>query len=292
MKQLITIFYITFLLGTTNLQAQNYIPMAVDSAVWLKGYNRDIDGNFTRYEMEFTNGDTIVNGIHYYKVYGQGSHSSQVSKDSFRLRMLIRDSPATKIVNGIVLNNPNILCPTLVDIPLFNFNPFFHPIHGGAIVTNCNGVYYNLFQIDTINIYGMDRRRFTMDFGSWIEGVGSSTGGVNPVVGGSGELVDYCRGTPNDCGAYAWVNTKDIRTYQNGKLYPNPAHHQARLELEEYINNGQIRIYNLLGQLQSEQLFVGQEAVLEVGDYEKGIYMVQVFDGGELVFGEKLVVSE
>ena len=67
MKQLITIFYITFLLGITNLQAQNYIPMAVDSAVWLIGHSPDIAGNYTTYTMEFTNGDTIVNNVHYYK---------------------------------------------------------------------------------------------------------------------------------------------------------------------------------------------------------------------------------
>jgi hypothetical protein len=138
----------------------------------------------------------------------------------------------------------------------------------------------------------MDRRRFAVDFGYWIEGIGSYSLGLNPLTGAGYDLVEYCRGTPSDCGAYAWVKTKDIRTSQNGKLYPNPAQYQARLELEEYINHGRVLIYNLLGQLQSEQYFEGQEATLDVRNYEKGIYMVQVFDGNKLVYGEKLVVAE
>jgi hypothetical protein len=291
MKQLITILYITFLLGITNLQGQNYIPMAVDSAVWLIGHSPDIAGNYTTYTMEFTNGDTIVNNVHYYKVYSQGSHSSQNPRHLLRLKMLIRDNITTHTVHGIIIPDDVSSCPTLVDIPLFDFNPYINTNQGSTNVINCHGV-NAVFHIDTVNVYGMDRRRFTMEFGGWLEGVGSYNQGLNPLNGGSSELVDYCRGTPSDCGAYAWVKTKDIRTYQNGKLYPNPAQHQARLELEEYINHGRVLIYNLLGQLQSEQYFEGQEAVLEVGDYEKGIYMVQVFDGNKLVYGEKLVVAE
>jgi hypothetical protein len=291
MKQLTTIFYITFLLGILNLQGQNYIPMAVDSAVWLIGRNQNpMTGEFASYAMEFTNGDTIVNNVHYYKVYGQDSHSGQILRDSFRLKMLIRDEISTHAVYGIIIPDDISSCPNLVDIRLFDFNPFLFPSQGLATAANCLGN-NEVFYIDTINIYGMDRRRFTMHFGNWIEGIGGDTQGLNPLNGGSSVLVDYCRGTPGDCGAYAWVKTKDIRTYQNGKLYPNPAHHQARLELEEYINHGRVLIYNLLGQLQSEQYFEGQEAVLDVRNYEKGIYMVQVFDKEKLVFGEKLVVN-
>jgi hypothetical protein len=290
MKQLITILYITFLLGITNLQGQNYIPTAVDSAVWLIGHSPDIAGNYTTYTMEFTNGDTIVNNVHYYKVYSQGSHSSQNPRHSLRLKMLIRDEISTHTVHGIIIPYDVSSCPILVDIRLFDFNPFLFPNQGLATAANCHGN-TQIFYIDTINIYGMDRRRFSMDFSNWIEGIGSGSNGLNPLNGGSSVLVDYCRGTPGDCGAYAWVKTKDIRTYQNGKLYPNPAHHQARLELEEYINHGRVLIYNLLGQLQSEQYFEGQEAVLDVRNYEKGIYMVQVFDKEKLVFGEKLVVN-
>jgi hypothetical protein len=278
-------------LGITNLQGQNYIPTALDSAVWFFAGNYNFStGEHESFGIEFTRGDTIVNNVHYYKVY------SLSDSEPLRLKMLIRDNIFTHTVHAIFMPHDIFTdCTPLVDVPLFDFSPFIANQISNQVVgtaTGCDGITYNVYSVDTINIYGKDRRRFELDNKFWIEGIGNSYAGLSPgAVSNPYFGFHYCRGTPEDCGAYIFLNSKDIRTYQNGKLYPNPAQHQTRLELEEYIHHGRVLIYNLLGQLQSEQYFEGQEATLDVRNYEKGIYMVQVFDKEKLVFGEKLVVN-
>ena len=59
-----------------------------------------------------------------------------------------------------------------------------------------------------------------------------------------------------------------------------------------YLDNGKIQVFNLLGQLQQEQYFNGQEATLDVSQLSEGMYMIQVFENEQLVFGEKLFVIE
>ena len=258
--------------------------MAVDSAVWKLSCNYDpLTGQYQDHSTSFIDGDTIINNISYHKVY-----SLSTLFYGKRLSLLIRDNIFTNTVHGIYLDSILPPCTPFSDVVLFDFNSF---VTAGTQVSNCEGI-YDVFQVDTINIYGMDRRVFYMNFGNWIEGVGSNSTALYPGHSSNCTLVNYCRGTPEDCGAYAWVSTKDIRSYQTGKLYPNPTRTQSRLELEAYLENGKIQVFNLLGQLQHEQYFSGQEAIIDVSNLNQGMYMIQVFDNEQLVFGEKLMVVE
>ena len=284
MKQLIILFYL--LLSLSKISIAQYIPTAVDSAVWkiACSYNF-LTNEFDYLTVQYTDGDTIINNVQYYKVY-------EIYKGNTppKLTMLIRDNEFTNTVHAIYLDlDPTSSpCTPFIDVVLFDFNPF---ITSGTSSANCFST-YNIYSIDTTNLYGKDRRIFESDFGSFIEGIGNNTTGLNPGNSSQCTLMDYCRGTPEDCGAYAWVNTKDIRTYQQGKLYPNPARTQSRLELKSYLDNGKIQVFNLLGQLQQEQYFNGQEATLDVSQLSEGMYMIQVFENEQLVFGEKLFVIE
>ena len=285
MKNIIIYFilYLFFLIPKTS-NAQ-YIPTAVDSAVWKVacGWNV-LNQSYDNHIVQFTQGDTIVNNVHYYKVYRK---STYLPNETVKLQMLIRDNIFTNTVHVMYIDTILPDCTPHVDALLYDFSPFITP---GTTISNCYST-YDILNIDTINLYGMDRRRFYDNFGFFIEGIGSYTSGLTP--GNSTNCtLSYCRGTPEDCGAYAWVNTKDIRTYQQGKLYPNPTRTQSKLELQSYLENGKIQIFNLLGQLQQEQYFNGQEAILDVSQLNEGIYMIQVFENEQLVFGDKLFVID
>ena len=272
-----------FLPKTSNAQ---YIPTAVDSAVWKVacGWNV-LNQSYDNHIVYFTQGDTVVNNVQYYKVYGKTTYQPN---EPVKLQMLIRDNIFTNTVHVIYLDTLFPPCTPFTDVVLFDFNSF---LTSGSSLSTCYGT-QNVFDVDTFNIYGMNRRRIASDLGYFIEGVGSSTTGLFPTNSSNCNLVTYCRGTPEDCGAYAWVNTKDIRTYQTGKLYPNPTRTQSKLELQSYLENGKIQVFNLLGQLQQEQYFNGQEAILDVSQLNEGVYMIQIFENKQLVFGDKLFVID
>ena len=105
-------------------------------------------------------------------------------------------------------------------------------------------------------------------------------------------MSNYCRGTPSDCGAYAWVNTNEAKNYQQGKLFPNPARDQARLELDHYIQNGTIKIIDTFGRIHRLIGFEGNESRIDVADLAHGMYIVQVFEEEELRYSDKLMVVD
>lgn len=286
MKQLMLSFILAFVfLFTSKTQAQyQYIPTAVDSAVWLIGANFDISTQQYLYRLVlYTKGDTMVNNIHYYKVYRQIK-----GVEGAVLEMLIRDNLPTQTVHGILMD-PFASCQQLfIDVVLFDFNSF---ASAGTMVMNCSNS-YTIEQIDTFFLYGMNRRVIDLVSFSdqlWIEGIGWNFSGVS--MSGCCELIDYCRGTPEDCGAHLWLDTKSVKIDKGGKLYPNPARSACKVELSRYLTKGKLQVFNTLGQLQYEGAFEGETATLPLERLPQGVYQVVVFEDGALVFGEKLLVE-
>lgn len=147
--------------------------------------------------------------------------------------------------------------------------------------------------VDTVNIYGRDRIVVGADgIDGWIEGVGSSITRPFKKVEYDFYFYDYCRGTTEDCGVAQWVNTTKVNRSQQGKVFPNPSYQTTQIELENHITNGQIKVTNLLGQVIFSDAFEGEQKTIEVSDWQTGLYLIQVFENGQLVFNEKLMVAE
>jgi len=77
-------------------------------------------------------------------------------------------------------------------------------------------------------------------------------------------------------------------------VYPNPATIQATITYPVLTSQGQLQVYNTLGQMVYEEALAKNNAqtVLDTKIYEKGLYKVVVREGGEIIGQVSLVITK
>jgi len=78
------------------------------------------------------------------------------------------------------------------------------------------------------------------------------------------------------------------------RFYPNPATTQVSFDFGRSYSQGYtIRIYNFLGRKMYEAVNIGQRTQLNLSDYNRGVYVYQLFDkSGKMVESGKFQVSK
>jgi hypothetical protein len=74
------------------------------------------------------------------------------------------------------------------------------------------------------------------------------------------------------------------------KIFPNPAHDNFTITLNQQINNGELKIYDVTGRVVHEQTIINQESEIINYHLSAGIYFVKVRDG-EKAYTQKLVIE-
>jgi hypothetical protein len=88
------------------------------------------------------------------------------------------------------------------------------------------------------------------------------------------------------------VNTKNISQLNNLKIFPNPATDLLNFQLEEPINNAEIRIYSTLGQLINTQNINDTNTQFNVSEWQNGMYFYGIFVAGEMVKSGQVLIVE
>lgn len=219
----------------TSSLSQEYKPMLVEGAVWNRAFYFE-----SAIPFGFTIGaDTILNNLTYNKVYNEFGSS---------LEALLREDT---IERKVYLFEPN--APGQEEL-LYDFSLEVGDFFGDWRLDSISNELH--VQFSEILTFNLDTRVFYFslpsgsDIHTWIEGVGSSFGllrasnaehllchfdangfldvAINPEIIG----VENC----------ILLSTNNIPDLISGVLVPNPASSSLSLELQEYIQDGEVRI--------------------------------------------------
>lgn len=87
------------------------------------------------------------------------------------------------------------------------------------------------------------------------------------------------------------VNTKNLFQLNNLKIFPNPATDLLNFQLEEPIDNAEIRIYSTLGQLLTTQNINDTNTQFNVSDWQNGMYFYGIFIENEIVKSGQVLIE-
>ncbi len=289
MKQLPILFFI--FLCSTFLTAQQYIPMAVDSATWLMAYT-DENPNFSEFIAYRIEGDTVVNSISYKKIYSYKFKENRLFNSTRQLIGLMRDDIAERKVYGGIFSEFEDELRTFISEEsrctwgsldafaehlLYDFT-----LSVGDSIDNCMLARPAVItEADTIRMYGYNRFGYKItggsDYTSMTEGIGTCIGifkGSDCFFTGGGfsySLVNYCIGPLSDCGLL--TSTSDLSLEPQFELRPNPVADILKIDSPYPIKN--LSLYNMEGRFLSK---VSDSNSINLSDYLPGIYLVKIED--------------
>ncbi len=87
------------------------------------------------------------------------------------------------------------------------------------------------------------------------------------------------------------ANTKNLFANNALNVFPNPATDLLNFQLEESIQNAQIRIYSTLGQLMETQNINSEQTQFNVSDWQNGMYFYGIFVEGEMVKSGQVLID-
>lgn len=287
MKHLLTL--LIAIIFSLQLQAQNYLPMAVDSSYWLlsDNYNcRNFGVIFDEHRVDYyLYGDTTITSINYKKVYRRTGYKSfcgdtiPPSYSPFQLYGVIRDDTLNKKVYAILFQNLNgTPCPINQEFMLYDFDLQV----GDSIKTNdwcLLGSNAEITQIQQTNIYSINTTEYWVSFYnsnphlSFYQGIGYGPFDLmflNVNAGGLG-LYQYCRG---GCDIALGLGNKTFLSTEI-TISPNPNNGIFNIALPTVKDEIQVSIYNLSGQ-QIKNITLKDKGIIDISKQPNGVYFVKV----------------
>jgi hypothetical protein len=287
MKHLLTL--LIAIIVSLQLQAQNYLPMAVDSSYWLLSDNYNC-GNFgvifdERRVNYYLYGDTTISSINYKKVYRRTGYKAfcgdtiPPSYSPFQLYGVMRDDTLNKKVYAILFQNLNgTPCPINQEFMLYDFDLQV----GDSIKTNdwcLLGSNAEITQIQQTNIYSINTTEYWVSFYnsnphlSFYQGIGYGPFDLmfqNVNAGGLG-LYQYCRG---GCDIALGLGNKTFLPTEI-TISPNPNNGIFNIALPTVKDEIQVSIYNLSGQ-QIKNITLKDKGIIDISKQPNGVYFVKV----------------
>jgi hypothetical protein len=305
MKQKILLFsIIAFLQLQVNINAQEYIPMAINGAHWIV----KIDFNNTPEPVDdlweyYAYGDTILDNVLYTNIYKRKLVVTQGGppfepNGSYELFGFIRDDTINKKVYAIHINEQNN-CPLNEEYLLFDFS-----VNVGDTAIFCLYPNYNDYIISSIeygNFLDFDTRIFSNNQESdYFEGMGSYFGLFEemfaPFKSDNGRYVYhtflyyYCRETPCDLLVTAPQNTYTPII----RFFPNPTNGILRISNTMSIICDEIIILNMQGK-PIERIDINnttKENTYSISNLFPGLYIALLLNKGSIVEEHKIIVVD
>lgn len=288
MKHLLTL--LIAIIFSLQLQAQNYLPMAVDSSYWLLSDNYNC-GNFgvifDEHRVDYyLYGDTTITSINYKKVYRRTGYKAfcgdtiPPSYSPFQLYGVIRDDTLNKKVYAILFQNLNgTPCPINQEFMLYDFDLQV----GDSIKTNdwclislsdkINSIMYSpTFSLPNVKNFELG---YNLGNHYLYEGIGSSLGLFEliwiSVSGPQQYIYKYCRG---GCDIALGLGKKTFLPTEI-TISPNPNNGIFNIALPTVKDEVQVSIYNLSGQ-QIKNITLKDKGIIDISKQPNGVYFVKV----------------
>jgi len=309
MKKIITLF--SLLLTSITINAQDYIPMAIEGAQWvIYKEHEDPDGlppydyyppfndHYFGYRIE---GDMTINDVDYKKVYRRDFTPLNPNTNDFvtgpfvitneYLFGVIRDDIVNRKVYGIKFCNENYIYPDWCncdeEILMYDFDMNVNDYYPNSCLFDI--AYGDNFYIGEIvyqNIVGEIRQvhRIYDSLGDtnllrMFEGMGSNAGlfeglcyfECNPKT----FLSLYCVGTNNECLQDFLLDTNEQYLNNKIKIYPNPTSEILNIDLKISLDY-KVQIFNIYGKRVFNKQFFQSYISIDISNFTNGVYFVKI----------------
>ncbi len=289
MKQLI--FFSTIFLLPALLNAQDYVPMAVDSATWVMG-STDENPIYDEVIVTRIEGDTMVNSIKYKKIYYYKYADFKILNKTRQLIGLLRDDiEERKVYGGIFEEFQSELSTFLNEESTCNwgdsdsFNEHllydFSLQEGDSIGACMLSIPTVIISKDSIERFGYKRLNYELSDDEYImmtEGIGTCIGifkGQTCFYTGGGYtygLANYCIGSFENCGLLTSTE-EQIQLTNEISITPNPISNVLRISSTNKIKK--LVLYDINGRFVMSSLHTEE---IEMIAYRSGIYILHVED--------------
>jgi len=315
MKKNILFLLLLSLILSVKAQVSKYYPFPTTNAYW-GGENESNDGsNFNATDYGFLlDGDTIVNGKTYHKLYNVGgaTNSAPYSYYYYGYTGAFREDTVARKVYMLVNG---------VDSLWYDFNVKVNDSIGHTPpngINNVSGTNY-VYSIDSIQVFGNYRKRINVTntsvnshqiLYSVIEGIGGNNGPfgselIPPPFEFVSSLLCFRQNTDTvqfghgnfyyNCHEFVPVGVNTISaSVQQFTVYPNPAANEVAINyvLQQGQNKGTLQLYNALGQLVTSNTITNTMGQVNenIAGLSNGIYYYTLSVNGIIAATSKLVV--
>ncbi len=290
---------LTIISLSAKAQTSVYHQFPDSNAIWREDRDQN-DGSFMfRWNVEkFINGDTVISGISYHKIYESGYYAqyglpAQNLIDSYYYYNtyfgVIRQGANKKVYTYNTFSNQDEL--------LYDFNlqvgdtiPFAvnHPTGFGDTLTISridsifDGTNYRKHFFITAHQSGFTDSNYT----SIIEGIGSTYGLfyiIDPPFEYTGTLkcfiqndsTKYTDGSLNACDLITNVNEHSQQGFSIN-IFPNPFNYSTTIKVSDEFFNAELNIFNAIGEVVNHQTIKGKTLIIYRNDFDEGIYFYQI----------------
>jgi len=296
----ITSSIIIFMILSLNLKAQEYYPMEKEGAHWIEG----IESEAGMGQLEFLwehhiNGDTLINGENYKKVYRRDLILTESQAPPFEgaepyyLVAVIRDDAVNRKVYAIVFEEYiNGDCPLNEEYVLYDFS-----LEINESIDFCTYQGYGDDVLTNI-IEGSDSRDYVSNTGLYFtEGIGGENGlfegiftPLMPLKNSNyipyPKLIDYC--PYNDC--VFILSNSNIPNAQQLKIYPNPAKDFVVFKLPNNMSTISLKVFDISGKLIKELVTNENEVQWDCQNTVAGIYFYST-QIGNIIYNGKVIIK-
>ncbi len=281
------ILILTFIGFNQTLNAQSFVPFPFHNAEWIyQRFDFDCSGHIC-YDYYKTQGDTILQGKNYNKLYSGITFLCGIRQDSVdgKLYMLFPD--ACDNTDTLIYNFNWALEDTIKICPRVSGEPY-------VLIEN----------IDSVQVLGQWRKRINLlnsTEAALIDGIGSTSGIIGPWngwIGGYENLVCFLingQGIyPNNCSINNIIFSQNPSMFD---IYPNVIKNNFQIRFSYNENRAiQINIINIFGEIvKSINLSLSRsldKAEIDVSDIQSGFYLVSISSNKNHLYYSKIIISK
>jgi len=280
MKSFVTLLFLLFL---GHSYSQNYVPFVKEGATWINVYwqSNEYQKPTIRVWKNFIEDDTVINNLNYKFIYRSSADSLNYKKYKISAD-LIREDTNRRIY--VIYKDQGIL--DSIEYLLYDFNIEIGDTIYYNTPMNGDSLKYILKGIDTVQISGQNRRRYSFDrdlhtgTDYWYEGIGSIPYGflgphMEPFESGIflGCYYDSIIYWRNNTGRNCSVLSVEENKYKKPSIsaYPNPT--QDKVHFNNLEPDITYRLYNTHGKLISKGDFISKNYI-DLTSHPKGLFLV------------------
>lgn len=289
--------------------AQQYRSFPTHDAVWKENHHVSYGSSHYSYlnYQNFINGDTVINGKTYHKIYSSGKRYSYVSNSG-------STSYYQNVYKGCIREDSlkhvyfylNALEYLLYDFNLDLGDTLSDNLHGMGLMHSYDpSIKLIVNAIDSVIVGGDYHKRYRFDYSYHtlylIEGIGSSDGLLETFDCYPSYSTDLICFKQDNIDAYPFgqgcdlgvTGIEEIASEQKIQLFPNPSHGTFTINfMDDAPENAILRISDQLGQTVYEKKLTGNKShQINAGKIADGIYFIRIQSKGK-AYLMKLIIKQ